>query len=714
MKQIFLAAGASALALALAVPAHASDAAPEASSEAPAVVEPEFMVWPDTVIAVSDLDPSIDPGDDFADYVNGKWDAANVIPPQYSSYGVVRDLRLKAQDEVRLIVEQSASTDAPAGSVAQMVGDSYSAYLDTGAIEAKGLTPVYPWLEQIYAMETREDLVDVFTTMGMPEPMGIGVIPNPADTDYYVAYFGHSGYTLPDRDNYLVDNEKNLEMRGKLKEYHTWLLEQAGYADPAAAADAVFALEAKLAAVDFDRTLARNPEITFRNIPREDLLAIAGDFPLQRYFEQLKVGDVETIMVPTLPPSPEIIEALNLTGEQLEKLGGGVPAFFTLMETTPIDTWKAWLATQVLSNYASVLPKAFDEKNFAFFGTYLNGQKIQRPREKRALSLIDGRLGDAVGKLYIEKNFPPEAKARMTELVDNLLAAMDHRISNLDWMGDHTKEEAHAKLSQMQVRIGYSDKLETYDGLVVGPDDAFANSISAAEWSWNDSVKDIGQQVDDAEWGYPPQTVNASYNFLRNHLTFPAGYLQAPNFSLTADDAVNYGAIGSTIGHEISHGFDDNGSKFDGEGQMRNWWAPEDREKFEAAAANLVTQFNAFCPIDNGETCINGQLTLGENIADLAGLTIAYEAYKMALDGQEAPVIDGLTGDQRFFISYALSSRGKWTEDLTRTILQTDPHSPDKARINIILANFDPWYEAFGVSEDDAMYIAPENRVRIW
>ncbi|WP_066558193.1 M13 family metallopeptidase [Croceicoccus bisphenolivorans] len=712
MMRIVLAAGCSALALACAIPAGAEETT-DADTEQ-VVIEPDFMTWPDKVIDPADLDPAMDPGDDFADYVNGKWDAATEIPPQYTSYGVVRDMRLKAQDEVRKIVEQSADAHAPAGSFAQMVGDSYKAFLDTDAIEAKGLAPVQPWFAQIAKMESNADLVKVFTTMGMPEPMGIGVIPDPADTTVYTAYFGHGGYTLPDRDNYLVDNEKNRDMQAKQKEYQTWLLAQAGYADPAAAAEAVFQLERKLAEADYDRTLSRNPEITFRNIARKDLVAMAGKFPLQAYFDQLGVGKVETMLVPTLPPTPEIIDKLELTDEQLAKLGGGVPAFFELLRDTPIDTWKAWLTAQILSDYASILPKAFDDKNFAFFDTYLNGQKIQRTRDKRGLSLIDGRLGDAVGKLYIEKNFPPESKARMTGLVDNLLKAMDHRISSLDWMSAHTKEEAHTKLSQMLIRIGYSDKLETYEGMVVVPDDAFANSISAAEWGWNDSLKDIGQKVDDAEWSYPPQTVNATYNFLRNHLTFPAGYLQPPNFSLSADDAVNYGAIGVTIGHEISHGFDDNGSKFDGKGQMRNWWAPEDRAKFDAAAANLVEQFNAFCPIDDGKTCINGELTLGENIADLAGLTVAYEAYRISLNGKEPAKIDGLTGDQRFFISYALSSRGKWTDDFTRTILQTDPHSPDKARINIILANFDPWYKAFNVAPDDAMYIAPENRVRMW
>ncbi|RVQ67610.1 M13 family peptidase [Croceicoccus ponticola] len=711
MKRIILAAGCSVLTLALYAPASAQDAA---ATAAPQVVDPEFMTWPKMGFDPADLDPAVDPGDDFHAYVNGKWDKATPIPPQFQSYGVVTDLRLKSEAQVEKIIVDMSKARAPAGSIEQKVGDSYAAFVDRKAIEAKGMGAAQPYLNRIWAIDSHEALARFFAEPGMPDPFSSGVRGDDLDPNRNIFNLWTGGLGLPDRDNYLVDSEKNVEMREKYKEYLTFLLGKAGYEDPAAAAVAVYGLERRMAVTDWDRTMSRNPRLLYNPVSRTDLVAMTGNFPLQTYLDGIGVGGIDTIVVDELPPSAAKIAELGITPADLAKLGGGFPAFAKLIGDTDLATWKAWAAAGFLGSYATVLPKDIEDAQFAFWGDYMGGQKVQRPREKLAISLINGRLGEAVGKIYVDRNFSPEAKAKMVELVSNLRTVMGHRIEGLTWMSDATKAQSLDKLSKFTVKIGYPDKWEDYDGLDVKADDALGNSIAATKWSWGEMIEDLGKPVDRIEWGMTPQTVNAYYNGSLNEIVFPAAYLQAPNFSLSADPAVNYAIIGSTIGHEISHGFDDQGSMYDGDGVLRNWWTPEDRAKFDAAAEKLVAQYDAFCPLDDGKTCINGKLTLGENIADLAGVRIAYDAYKLSLGGKAAPVIDGLTGEQRFFIALAVGARGKWTEALTRQILQTDPHSPDKARTNVVLANFDPWYEAFNVTADDAMYLPPEKRVHMW
>ncbi len=704
-----LAAGASALAISLAAPLQLhAEAAANSGDPAP-------MTWPKMGFDPADLDPSINPGNDFWAYVNGKWSAANPIPPQYATYGVSRDLSLKAERQVAEIVHAMAAAEAPEGSIEQRVGDSYKAFVDTDAINANGLKPLQPYLDQIAAIASETDLAEFFAAPGMPDPFAIAVQPGMDTPDTNILNIWIGGYSLPDRDNYLVDNEKNREMQAKYKEYLTFLLGKAGYAEPEAAAGKVFDLEHQIAALAFDRTLSRDPELLNNTVGRKDLIAMAGSkFPLQTYLDGLTVGGTETLVVDEMPPGKAKIEKLGLTDEDLGKLGAGFPAMLKLVGDVPLDTWKAWSTAQLLQSYAPDLPSDIDKRNFDFWGTYIAGVKEQRTREKRALSSVQSQMGEAVGKLYVERNFPPESKLAMQQLVANLLSTMDGRISGLAWMSDETKAAAHKKLAAVRVKIGYPDKFKTYDGMVMSPDAPIANAISASAWEWKDSAGKLGKPVDKSEWYMTPQTVNAYYSPSGNEIVFPAAYLQPPNFALHADPAVNYGAIGMTIGHEISHGFDNRGSKFDGSGALRNWWTADDKAKFDAKTAELVEQFDAFCPLDDGKLCVNGELTLGENIADLAGLTIAYYAYQASLGGKEAPVIDGLTGDQRFFIAFAIANRGKWTEELTRYILQTDPHSPDVARTNVILSNFDPWYAAFDVKPGDELYRAPDQRVRIW
>jgi len=706
MKSLLITTAISSIAFAVANPALAQDGATP--------VEPDPMVWPEMGFDPADLDPSVDPGDDFFAYVNGKWDAATPIPPQYSYHGVVRDLRLKSEREVAEIIADMAAEGAPEGSLEQKVGDSFEAFVNADAINANGLGVIDPYLQQIYAVSSYEDLARLFAQAGMPDPFYVSVHADQKNPDYNILNIWIGGYALPDRDNYLVDSENNREMQAEYKEYLTFLLGKVGYADPAAAAEAVYEIEYGLAALAFDRTLSRNPELLYNVTPRAELTSWGTVFPLQTYLDELDVGDTETLIVDEVRPDAEKIAALGLSEEDLGKLGAGLPAMLDYVGRVPLDTWKAWMVAQFLQNNAPFLPSEIDQRNFAFWGTYMSGTTVQRPREKRGVSVVENYLGEAVGKLYVERHFPGSSKDMMVELVANLRHAMAERIDGLAWMSDATKEQARAKLDAFRVKIGYPDEFETYDGLAISADDPIGNARAASAWNWNEEVEDLGEPVDKTEWSMTPQTVNAYYSATGNEIVFPAGYLQPPNFSLTADPAVNYGGIGSTIGHEISHGFDNRGSMYDGTGTLRNWWTDEDRAKFDAQTEMLVEQYNAFCPIDNGETCINGELTLGENIADLAGLTIAYYAYKDSLGGEEAPVIDGLTGDQRFFISYAIGNRGKWTEEFTRQILQTDPHSPEKARTNIVLQNFDPWYEAFNVSPDDELYLPPEERVRIW
>jgi putative endopeptidase len=396
------------------------------------------------------------------------------------------------------------------------------------------------------------------------------------------------------------------------------------------------------------------------------------------------------------------------------KMGDGLPAQLKLLVATPIEVWKDWLTVRFLAANAPVLPSDIDKANFDFNSAYLYGTKVLTPRHERALSNTNTNLGEAIGKIYVERNFPPSSKAAMIELVDNLRKAMAMNIAEVKWMSSATRDAARQKLDALRVKIGYPAKFETYDSLKVELGQALENRLNGARWAREDALKKFRKPVDREQWFMTPQTVNAYYAAQLNEIVFPAAYLQAPNFSPSADPAVNYAAIGSTIGHEIGHGFDDEGARYDAQGRLRDWWTAEDKATFQKLGASLVEQYNGNCPFDDGKTCINGRLTLGENIGDLAGLAIAYRAYKLSLNGKEAPIIDGLTGDQRFFIAYAQKYRNKWSDQLQRVVLESDPHSPDAARVNEVLRNFSPWYTAFNITPDDKLYLPPSKRVTIW
>ena len=672
------------------------------------------MKFPAIGFNSADLDRSIKPGDDFDAFVNGKWKAATEIPAKYPYYGVTTNLRIGSERAVRDIIDELIARQNAPGSLEQRVADMYRAYLDVEAIDRAGLAPAKPYLDRIAAMRNHDDLADLFATAGYPSPFGEFVSIDRGDPNRNTLYVGIGGLGLPDRDNYLVDNERNREMRAKYLDYLAFLLGKAGHSDPKGGASSIYELEKKMAAVLWDRAVARNPQLTTNRLSHSDVLAMAGNFPLKRYLDARGILPTDPFNVLHVPPSAEEIAALELKPDELAKLGGGYPAMMKLITDTPVETWKTWMTAKLLSGGADLLPSDIDDANFAFYGKFLQGREKQRDRWQRAVSEVENSVGEAVGKIYVDRHFPPASKAAMEELVGNLRLAMAENLKDLAWMTPATRAAAKTKLEALRVKIGYPVKFETYDGLAVSPTDPIANRLASENWQWAKDLSDLRKPIDREKWLMTPQTVNAYYMPTANEMAYPAAYLQAPNFSPTADPAVNYGAIGATIGHEIGHGFDDNGSRYDGTGELKNWWTAEDKATFQKLGEKLARQYDAICPFDDGKTCINGKLTLGENIGDLGGLSMAYRAYKISLKGKKAPVINGLTGDQRFFISYAQHQRTEYREAFLRQLFQTDPHSPDFARINAVLRNFDPWYAAFNVKPGDKLYLPPEERVRIW
>lgn len=736
MKQLLLGAAAVALlAACTTVPApEATDLAETPATETePASVEaptaPVHVVettspdyWGDWGIDTETMDPTLAPGDNFFMYVNGGWYDTFELPSDKVRYGAFDLLREKSEQQTRFIIEdlaaESPAINTPEGKVAAL----YSAYLDTDAIDAAGMAPAQPYLDQIAAVETREDLAKLFATSGFASPLNAFVWVDDKDPTTYIPQMSIGGLGLPDREYYLKDDEKSVGIREDYLGLLSFLLTKAGYTNAGEAAAEVLALETEIAKADWDRALSRNPELTYNKVSLEELRGFAGDFPLDLALETIGLSGQENFLVAEIPPTQEELDAVGLSEEDAEKLGPGMPAVFKLAQTAELDTWKAYLTAHFLSDHASVLPSDIDAANFAFYGTVLRGQPEQRPRWKRAVSTVEGTLGEAVAAVYVERHFPPENKAAMDELVANLRTAMHANLEDLEWMGPDTRVKAVEKLDMFNPKIGYPIEFESYETLAIG-EDAFENAMAAGQWNLEDNISRLGQEPDRNEWFMTPQTVNAYYNPSYNEIVFPAAILQPPFFNISADPAVNYGAIGGVIGHEMGHGFDDQGSKFDGHGVLANWWTEEDRDAFEELTTALVDQYNQYCPLGEDDPCVNGRLTLGENIGDLGGLSLAYRAYQISLDAdgdgivsaeEQAPVIDGLTGDQRFFMAWGQVWRSKYRDEAKRQQLLTDPHSPAEFRVNGIVRNFNEWYEAFGVTEEDALYLPPEERIRIW
>lgn len=670
--------------------------------------------WGTWGVDTSLMKPEVKPGDDFYAYVNGKWLDSFEIPADRGRYGAFTLLAEKSEQRVRKIIDELAATKPDPNTGAGKVAAFYNAYLDTAAIDAAGMAPAQPYLDRIKAVKSREDLAKLFGSPGFRSPVGGFVDIDSKQTDSYIFQVTQAGLGLPDRDYYLVDSEANLKIRAAYMDYLTFLMGKAGYADPAAAAKMVYDLEKAIAAEHWDRAVGRNRNITYNKLTKAEMVALGGGFPVETFLKTVGVDGQQQFIVRQLAPTAEELAAEKMTAEQAAKLGGGIPALLKLANTAPIEAWQAWLAAGFLNGAASVLPSDIDAASFAFYGTVLGGQQKQRERWQRAVAAVEGTMGEIVGKIYADRYFPAENKAAMDELVGNLRKAMAANLNDITWMGEATKVEARAKLAKFTPKIGYTEKFETYDTLKVTPGKALDNVMAAGEWGYRDNISKLGKPIDKTEWFMLPQTVNAYYSPPRNEIVFPAAILQPPFFNLSADPAVNYGAIGGVIGHEMGHGFDDQGSKSDGDGVLRDWWTPEDQANFKKLTSALVAQYSALCPLDDGKTCVNGALTLGENIGDVGGLSMAYRAYKIHLNGKEDKVIDGLTGDQRFFMAWAQVWRNKSREQALRQQLQTDSHSPANYRANGTVRNFDEWYKAFNVQPGDALYLPPEQRIRIW
>ena len=654
------------------------------------------------------------PGDNFFRYVNGAWLDTFEMPADMSRYGGFTILREKSEQRVRNIIDELAAAEPATDTLEGKIAAVYNAYMDLDAIEAAGLAPAQPYLDRINAIETYEDLAEIFGSAGFTSPVGGFVGQDPKQPDRYIFQVTQTGLGLPDRDYYLKEDERNEGIRAAYRQYLTVLLSEADYENVGDVADSIIALETRIAAEHWDRTVSRNRNLTYNKLTRDEFLALGAGFPVTTMLETVGIdGETELLVRQVLPTEEEIAE-YGLTEEQLGKLGGGVGALFNVAATTDLDTWKAYLTAHFLSDNAAVLPAVIDNASFELYGKTLRGAEVQRERWKRAVGAVEGAMGEGVGKIYAARFFPAENKAAMDELVENLRAAMGANLDDITWMGEDTKVEARDKLAKFTPKIGFTEKFETFDTLVVSADDPLGNAIAAGEWQFKDNLAKLGQPIDKTEWFMFPQTVNAYYSSTSNEIVFPAGILQPPFFNVNADPAINYGAIGGVIGHEMGHGFDDQGAKSDGDGVLRNWWTDEDKAAFESLTDALVAQYNGFCPLDDGETCVNGRLTLGENIGDLGGLSMAYRAYKISLNGEEAPVIDGLTGDQRFFMAWAQVWRNKIRDEALAQQIIGDPHSPARYRVNGVVRNFDEWYEAFGITEDHELYLPPEERIRIW
>ncbi|NCP14414.1 MAG: M13 family metallopeptidase [Sphingomonadales bacterium] len=662
------------------------------------------------------LADDITPGDDFNAYVNQRWIDANPLPAEFSRIGAFTLLGEKSTADVKALMDELMAKDAAtlSGDERRIV-DAYRTFLDTGAIEAAGLAPAQPYLARIKGAATLNDLAMLWAEPGFASPIGAGVGVDAKQPDRHIASVGFGGLGMPDRDYYLDTSEKGQAIQAKYKQYLAFLLGEAGYADPAAMAETVYAFEDTIARnVAWDRTVRRNRDLTYNLLTADELGAISGAVPVTAMLQQIGIADSPGFVVSLMPPTAEEIAQYKLDEATLAKIGTGLPGMFALIGETPVEVLQAWMAKEFLSGNAAVLPSRFDAASFDFYGQTLRGTPEQRPRWKRAIGESEGLLGELIGKSYVARYFPAENKVAMDELVANLRLALRESIAEIDWMGEATKTQALAKLDSFDPKIGYRPNLETYEGLAITAGDPIANRMAAATWEQADNVAKLGEPIDRTEWGMLPQTVNAYYNSVKNEIVFPAGILQQPFFALSNDIAVNYGAIGGVIGHEIGHGFDDQGSKSDATGKLSNWWTDTDRAAFDELGNRLVAQYNAFCPLDNGTTCVNGRLTLGENIGDVGGLSMAYRAYKIATKDTDVPVIDGLTGDQRFFLAWAQVWRSSQREANYRNRLVTDSHSPEEYRVNGVVRNLDEWYEAFGVKPDDALYLPPEERVRIW
>jgi putative endopeptidase len=643
---------------------------------------------------IAGMDRGVTPGNDWVKFTNGAYLDALEIPADRSNYGMFTKLRDLSQERTRTIIEAAAAQPAAAGSDGQKVGDYYASFMDEAGVEAKGLAPLQPRLAAIAAITDRKALAMAIGNAsrdGIDVPVGVSVYSDLKNPDLTAAYIGQGGIGLPDRDYYLDEkNPKFAEVRAKYVPYIAKLLSLAGYSDSPARAQRIYDLEKKIATAHWTQVEQRQVEKLYNPVART---AIAKAYPGIEWAALLTASGLDR------QNSLIIANPSAITGAG------------KLLASEPLDTWKDYLAYQTLRSAAPYLPKAFVDANFDFTGTVLSGQPQNQPRWKRAVDSTSNTLGEAAGKLYVEKYFPPEAKAKADALVRNIIAAMDGRLAALTWMDPRTKLAAREKLAAFTPKIGYPDKWRDYANYVVVRGDALGNAMRYNRFEYQRQLDKIGKPVVRSEWGMTPMTVNAYANPTWNEIVFPAAILQAPFFDPNADSAVNYGGIGMVIGHEISHHFDDQGRKFDKTGKLADWWTAEDVKRFTVLTDKVVKQYAAYEPLPGSH--VNGALTLGENMADLAGVTIAYDAYQRSLDGKPAPVLDGFTGEQRFYLGASQVWRQKYRDAALLRGLTTDPHTPGHYRPYVV-RNFDSWYAAFGAKPGETYYLAPADRVKVW
>ena len=639
------------------------------------------------------MDRSVPPGEDFYMFANGTWNKDTVIPADKARFGAFDVLSDRSLSRSRSIIEAAAKAGPAGDADAQKVGSYYTAFMDEAGIEARGLRPLQPLLTQFAAITTRAQLAEALGALqqlGVSTPVRISVQQDPKAPQRYMVDLRQGGIGLPDRDYFLVDTPKFADTRDKYRAHIAIMFRLAGLSEPEARAKAVFDLEHDIAQAQWTRIEQRDPVKSYNLRDVAGLSSGAPGFDWPAFLAAAGLGN-ETRFNATEPSA--------------------FAGFAKLAADRPLPVWRDYMTLRLLEARAGVLPKAIRDEAFAFNGTVLSGQPEEQPRWKRAVNATNGALGEAVGKLYVAQYFTPAAKAQADTLVANLRAAMAARIETLDWMSPATKAQAEIKLASFDPKIGYPSKWRDYTALKASADDAFGNANRSQAFEYQRNLHKLGGPLDRTEWGMTPQTVNAYYNPPKNEIVFPAAILQAPFFDPNADPAVNYGGIGVVIGHEISHGFDDQGRQYDSTGTLRDWWTPEDAAKFKVRADRLIAQYDAYEVLPG--THIKGGLTLGENIADLAGLRISYDAYHLSLHGKPAPVIDGLTGDQRFFLGFAQVWRERQRDAALLSQVTSNPHSPGEQRASTV-RNFDPWYAAFNPKPGGKLYLTPEQRVRIW
>jgi putative endopeptidase len=646
-------------------------------------------------VELRNFDTSVRPQDDFYKYVNGGWVKNTPMPADRARYGSFIELAEKSEAALRVIIEEAAADkDAKPDSELQKVGNLYQSFMDTQRIESLGVEPVRADLQRIAALKSSDELPELLAQLyrgGVQMPLMLFVGQDAKQATRYIVYASQSGLGLPDREYYSKQEPRFVEVRAAYLAYVEKLLTLAGEKDAAAAAKAIVGLETTLAEKSWDRARNRDREATYNPKTVAELEKLTPGFSWARFLKAVGAEATPAVIV----RQPDYFQAMA-----------------EVMKKTPLPVLKQYLSYKVLDSYAPLLSKAFEEAHFEFRGRTLQGQQENRPRWKRGVATVEQALGEVVGKLYVERHFSSESKKRMQELVDNLRVAFKDGIEGLEWMSPATKAQAQEKLSRFNVKIGYPDKWRDYSKLEIVPGDLLGSIKRATAFEVQRNLDKLGKPIDRTEWGMTPQTVNAYYSSTMNEIVFPAAILQPPFFNPEADDAVNYGAIGGVIGHEISHGFDDQGSRSDGDGNLRDWWTPEDKKAFEQRTSMLVEQYSAFKPID--AMTVNGKLTLGENIGDLSGLTVAYKAYQVSLKGKPAPVIDGFSGDQRFFFGWAQIWRSLFRDDYLRQMLLTDSHSPGPYRVNGVVRNMPEFHQAFGVKEGDATWLPADQRVKVW